>query len=481
MKECGSFSRQNVYTFRYYENYHEWDEKSFVELLELNSIKKTKISHYETLEFLKSIGAPNEKLDCIHIAGTNGKGSVVSFCTYALLEKGLKVGTFISPHVMDYRERFLVNGKLYDGNVILQEFKNLLEYKPKNLTKFELMTAFAFYLFDKLRVDIGVIETGMGGRLDATRVCKPIISVITGIGFDHMQYLGNTYEEITYEKINIGRENVPMIINSSNENVRLVARNFCSKNRIPLRFVDYVYKIVEHDYEKLSVEYEFEDRTIELQTHMIGTYNVNNMATAYFALKDMLSEECIKKGFRKAFIPIRMQIEYVNGKLIVIDAAHNQDGIKSFVKCIEDLENFFQNSGKTEISNKNMYNNKKNEYFKKYQTKRIGLIFNTKFNKDYVSMTYELINLIKKRNIVNVCIPDFSKGLEIEKVNEIEKMIKSNATKVNVLKFENISSAFKFLIADNTIEEIYVTGSIYMIGELFAETLNKKITWKEQD
>ncbi|MEM3372876.1 MAG: Mur ligase family protein [Candidatus Anstonellales archaeon] len=450
-------SSNNKFRFRYYENYNHWDEKRFVELLEQNTVKKSKISHLETLEALKNIGSPNEKIQSFHIAGTNGKGSVVSFITWALLETNLKVGTFISPHLVDYRERFLINGKLLDGNYVLKEFEQFLEYKFKNLTKFELMTAFAFYLFEKQKVDINVIETGMGGRLDATRVCNPIKTIITGISYDHTDYLGTSLEEIAYEKLHIGRENVEMIFNSRNENVRIVAKNFCRQRKIPLKFVDYSHKIVKHNLKHLSVEYFLEERNIELTTSMPGIYNIENLITSYFAISDFVNQNSIKKGFEKAFIPIRMQIENVNDKLIIIDAAHNHAGINSFVETVKNILND---------------NNKK-----------IGLIFNFKYNKDYGKMAATLKELFELKKLEFICIPDFSKGLEEEKISQISKEFKSSQkfNNTKLLRFENISSAFKFLIADKNIEEIYITGSIYMIGDLFAEMLDKKITWNEQD
>ncbi len=164
-------------------------------------------------EFCKLIGNPERSYHTIHVAGTNGKGTLCSIVASLLKESGFKTGLYTSPHLKDVRERFRINGEMVDKELILACFQGMEPFLEKTpLTFFELTTAMAFKLFEMEKVDVAVIETGLGGRLDATNIVNPVGCAITSIGFDHMEQLGNTLASIAFEKAGILKPGVPFVL-----------------------------------------------------------------------------------------------------------------------------------------------------------------------------------------------------------------------------------------------------------------------------
>ncbi len=424
---------------KYYANYSPWTQNEFEELLEKNSVRrKTNISTKETEAFLKEIGSPHEKLQCIHVAGTNGKGSVVSYITQCLLESGKRVGTFISPHVCDYRERFLIDMKLREGDIFIDEFRRFLEYKPNNLTKFELMTAFMFYYFEREKTDFAVVECGMGGRLDATNVCSPLLSIITGIDYDHTEYLGNTLREIALEKLGIVKEGIPLIMNSRVSECRQEAERVCREKNSRLFFVDFDFSVAEHDLNRLEAELTFYDgEKVMLKSSMVGSYQIENMATSYLALKNYAKERDIRNGFEKAFIPLRFQVEKIGNKTLIFDAAHNPQGIEALNATLKKL------LGKENIQ----------------------VVFNCKHNKDLRKML-ETIKCFADE----ITVPSFSVGYGQEELSKIAREV--GIKKVSFCK--DIVEAYKSILS-NSNNYLVLTGSIYMLGDLFLWLLQKNL------
>jgi dihydrofolate synthase/folylpolyglutamate synthase len=164
-------------------------------------------------QLLESFGNPHQKLRIIHIAGTNGKGSTSSFLASYFTEKGERVGLFTSPHIFDFRERIRINGKKITEEFVV-DFCNRIQKLNIDIEPsfFEITFAMAVSYFHSENCSFCVLETGMGGRLDATNIANPIVSIITNIGFDHTQFLGNTYSEIAFEKAGIIKPNTPVII-----------------------------------------------------------------------------------------------------------------------------------------------------------------------------------------------------------------------------------------------------------------------------
>jgi len=176
-------------------------------------------------KFLKLVDNPENDLKLIHVAGTNGKGSVCSLMQKALMEKGYKVGLFTSPHLTKLNERIKVDGELISDeelDELIEKVKEIYEKNNFSLTFFETITAMAFMYFKKKEVDYVVMETGLGGRLDATNVCKPILTVITSISFDHEDTLGNTIEEIAGEKAGIIKKRIKVVTDNSGEALEVI-------------------------------------------------------------------------------------------------------------------------------------------------------------------------------------------------------------------------------------------------------------------
>ncbi|MBR4389330.1 MAG: bifunctional folylpolyglutamate synthase/dihydrofolate synthase [Prevotella sp.] len=192
-----------------------------------------------TLALDKHLGCPHRSFKTIHVAGTNGKGSVSHTLAAILQAAGHRVGLFTSPHLVDFRERIRVNGEMISEQEVV-DFVALHRsfFEPLHPSFFELTTAMAFWYFEKQEVDIAVVEVGLGGRLDSTNIITPILSIITNISFDHTQFLGHTLEMIATEKAGIIKEGVPVVIGEANENTRPVFARTAFERRAPIIFAE---------------------------------------------------------------------------------------------------------------------------------------------------------------------------------------------------------------------------------------------------
>ena len=193
-----------------------------------------------THALMEALGHPERGLKCVHVAGTNGKGSTCSFMASALQEAGYKVGLHTSPHLKDFRERFRVNGATVREEEVVRFVEQHRDaFEPIEPSFFEWGVAFALWWFREQQVDIAVIETGMGGRLDSTNVVAPEVSVITNIGWDHMQFLGDTLEKIAAEKAGIIKPGIPVVVGEAEGGVREVFRRKAEEGRSSIAFADH--------------------------------------------------------------------------------------------------------------------------------------------------------------------------------------------------------------------------------------------------
>ena len=198
---------------------------------------KVGLEHTERL--LNSIGNPHSKLKCIHIAGTNGKGSTCAIINRILIEAGLTVGLYTSPHLVNFNERIQVNNKnISDHDIALFMKTNMVHIKKNNTTFFETTTAMAFDYFHKKSVDIAVIETGLGGRLDSTNVISPLVCGITSISLDHSDILGDTIEKISKEKAGIIKEDTPVYIFEQSKNIIEIIKKKSDDCSAPLTVIN---------------------------------------------------------------------------------------------------------------------------------------------------------------------------------------------------------------------------------------------------
>lgn len=306
------------------------------------------MKYKETLEYIHSLGMfshlaglerinklldklnnPQSKFPAIHIAGTNGKGSVSVMVASAFRKEGYKVGIFTSPYIVDFRERITVNGEYISEDDLCR-----LAEKVKNtdiaVTEFEFITAVGFLYFAETGCDIVVAETGLGGRLDATNILRNVtVSVIAKIGLDHTGILGNTIEEIAREKCGIIKNNKVVTVNSQPEKALCVIKEFAPDVIIPE-----APKTISSDITGNTFIYKGE----EFSTGLVGEFQIENAAAAIEVLRNCgfkISDDSIKWGIKNAFIPARMEILSKN-PLIILDGAHNPDGAEALSRFMED-------------------------------------------------------------------------------------------------------------------------------------------------
>ena len=292
---------------------------------------KSKLGLERTAAFLHELGDPHERLRSFHIAGTNGKGSVCATLDTVLRKKGLKVGKYTSPHLVDFRERFLVNGRPVDENYVVDFIERWTPTVEKiGATFFEATTAMAFDLFAREGVDAAVIETGLGGRLDSTNVVMPIVASVTSIGIDHVEYLGETREEIAAEKAGIFKANVPAVIGERDRPIAsLLAKLARDRRADPI--IDVVDAASPSD---VSVNADGTTFTLtvgsergRVRTALAGEHQASNAALSLVALNAAGGEfSTTLEEARNALPSVRLPGRFQRVGNLVFDVAHNPDG-----------------------------------------------------------------------------------------------------------------------------------------------------------
>ena len=295
-----------------------------------------------TLRLMAHVGNPHEHLRAIHVAGTNGKGSTCHLIAAALQASGMRVGLFTSPHLVSLTERIRINGQ----PIPEQEIADFIEQNKSFLDEvqpsfFETMTMMAFAYFIREKVDIAVIEVGLGGRLDSTNVLTPILSVITNIGFDHTEFLGNTLAQIAWEKAGIIKPGVPAIIGESHPqtmNVFLERARQCGILGQGLETTD--CRIWFADQCGYLRQCRLRD---VLECDLKGNYQEHNLQTAYVALRQLhIPRAAIKEGFAhvRALTGLRGRWETLEEKpLILCDTGHNSHGLQYVARQLKELTN----------------------------------------------------------------------------------------------------------------------------------------------
>jgi dihydrofolate synthase/folylpolyglutamate synthase len=291
------------------------------------------------------LGNPQMQYLIIHVAGTKGKGSVSALCASGLRFAGYKVGLYTSPHLLEYTERIQVDGApiSFEQMVeLVEEVKPAVAKVPK-LTTFEITTAMGFLAFARQNVKAAVIEVGLGGRLDATNIVTPMVSVITSLSHDHMAVLGDTLAKIAGEKAGIIKEGIPVVSspqkNEALEVLERVAKEKGSPFVLVGRDVKFERLTSSLDGQSLQVE-DLQHSTLELQLPLLGEHQVQNAATAYTALQNSgidVSDAAIKKGFSQVKWHARFEVVRRDPP-VIFDSAHNQD---SFAKLHQALDEYF--------------------------------------------------------------------------------------------------------------------------------------------
>lgn len=295
---------------------------------------------------LKLIGNPEKKFKSIHIVGTNGKGSTAAFLNSILTESGYKTGTYTSPHLIDFSERITISGKpISQENIknLASMIKEIIEnspYSKRPFTFFEVTTAMAFYYFAKESVDIAIIEAGLGGRLDATNTLEPLLTIITTIGLEHKDFLGDTIEKIAYEKASVIKKNTPCITGTKEIDALNVIEQEAKQKNAPLyrlgkEFFPEKMNNMEFNYKGIFKNYK--DIVLE---NLIGINQFDNASLSIAAIELItrngfkINEKHIYDGIRKARWPGRFEIIRKTPPFI-IDGAHNPQGIESLIKNLD--------------------------------------------------------------------------------------------------------------------------------------------------
>lgn len=403
-------------------------------------------------QFLQKRDYKEENLGkIIHIAGTNGKGSVCSFINSVCLESGYHVGMFTSPHLITMRERFVIDGEMVSEEKFLDAFLWLEdamdayhEICPEyQATFFERLFFMSLFMFQRAGVDISIMETGLGGRMDTTNVMeKPSVCVITEIGLDHMAYLGETIEQIAGEKAGIIKQGIPVVFADKRPESSVVIEQMAGEKGASCHKVSKdAYKINEIqkkciDFSVCSRYYDY----VRLIVETAAVYQVENAAIAVGALEvlkekeqlNQITKETMQYGIRKMRWPGRMEEILPQ---VFIDGAHNEDGVEAFLMSVK--------AG-----------------WQQEERKRCFLIFSAVNDKKYDKMIEMLAELS--------CVTDFCitriPGQRGVKIDELEKQFRIYTNR-DIHVFEEIRDAFEFCMHHKGEKDVvYIVGSLYLAG-----------------
>jgi len=303
-----------------------------------------KLGLERTEAILKALGDPHRTYPVIHVAGTNGKGSVCAYLSSILKTAGYKVGRYTSPHLWDLAERFDINGRYISKNELAFAIERIRDYVERGieLSYFEYTTAIAFKWFEEQAVDIAVVETGLGGRLDATNVVTPICTVITNVDFDHMAYLGDTIEKIAFEKAGIIKAGVPVVTAVNRPEALAVIEERANLLKSPVFRLGREFSIVESNGE---MEYEgLKCRLKGITPGLSGRHQYDNAGLA-LAVCELIrqrfetGETAMEQGVETAVWPCRGElVQLAGGQELLLDGAHNPNGIQALCALLADMK-----------------------------------------------------------------------------------------------------------------------------------------------
>ncbi|MDB4534609.1 bifunctional folylpolyglutamate synthase/dihydrofolate synthase [Vicingaceae bacterium] len=288
-----------------------------------------KVDLSNTHRLMQFLDNPEKKFKSVHVAGTNGKGSTSHMLASVLQEAGYKVGLYTSPHLKDFRERVRINGEMISENEVIsfvEKYKT--QFESINLSFFEWTVGLAFDYFVNQEVDIAIVETGLGGRLDSTNVVLPEVGVITNIGIDHTQFLGDTLEKIAVEKAGIIKHNIPIVIGESQKETKNLFIEKANDFNAPITFADANYSEL-------------------FETDLKGIYQLKNVKTSITAIKVLkdkgwkISDDNIKIGLLSVVKNTNLIGRWQQlglEPLIVCDTGHNEQGIQQIVKQLDELK-----------------------------------------------------------------------------------------------------------------------------------------------
>jgi dihydrofolate synthase/folylpolyglutamate synthase len=398
------------------------------------------------MSILSDLGNPHTRFPSIHVAGTNGKGSVAAMLHSILCETGYKAGLYTSPHLVDFRERIRVRRELMEKDFIIDIVQRLKrDIDKEHFTFFEVTTAMAFDYLALKKVDIAIVETGLGGRLDATNMIKPVISVITNIGREHTKQLGNTIAQIAREKAGIIKQKVPTVTAVTQPQALEAIRSVCAERSSEMiRVQDESTYVISHS----SIEgsrFRFSSNSIsyeDLELNLAGEHQVANAVTALTAIEKLrqlgwkVEEQAIKTGLKKVDWRARLEV-FRKRPLVLLDVAHNPAGMKAMIEALDRL----------------------------FPDKRIIFVFGVMEDKDHDSMLREIV---KKAKFVVLTKPEYKRAAEPESLTQ-------TVEKKNI-PFEivpQVKQAYLFALKKAKADDIIcVTGSHFTVGEFLSTSQN---------
>lgn len=401
-------------------------------------------------KFLEKLGSPHKNLKVIHIAGTNGKGSTVNFIK-DVLKEDYKVGSFVSPHLITYCDRIKIGDAEISqsdfaeiGEIIIEKEKEIVEeYGDLNL--FEFLTIMAIIYFEREGVDLAILEVGMGGRADSTNIFtsnEKLISIITSISMDHMEYLGDTIEEIADAKAGIIQEGGLVVTTNRDPKILgVIEREAKEKSAEVFYTKDLTSEIEKSDLKGIDFKVKLDGVEEEFHLSQIGDYQVENALGAIYALYLLnkrgilkISLDDIKERIKTSIWKGRMEI-VSRDPLIILDGAHNFDGIK---RLVESLDNF--------------------------KFKKLHLIMSILADKEHKKMLEEIASYTDKVVFVNL---DYKRGTSPE---ELSNEASEYGLRGQVMTFEEALAYYKKSYQDGDL--ILITGSLYFVSEARSKILN---------
>ena len=385
---------------------------------------------------LSALGNPQNDFNSIHVAGTNGKGSVASALSAILQESGYRVGLYTSPHLVRFNERICIDNHQISNLEVVKSYQTVkrVHHGDRSPTFFEFATAMALYAFSRQKVDWAVIETGMGGRYDATNIITPAISIITNVSMEHRDYLGSTLAEIAREKAGIIKQATPVVSAVKQKQVRSVVRDVARKKSAPLFMLGQDFAVRQHQSGHFSY-YGFENTWRRLKTPLLGRYQVQNAALALAASELLIknnvsiSPRNIKQGLANTRWPGRLEI-VCDKPLVILDGAHNLIAARNLARFLAD----------------------------NLTKRRITLVIGILDDKPYGSMLRSLLPQCRRAIITKA---KTGRALDPQQLYKTAKKIISDVSIV-----PDVAGAAKIAIEDSGPDDVIcIAGSLYVVGE----------------
>lgn len=392
---------------------------------------------------VKIIGHPEQKLQCIHVAGTNGKGSVCRYINEVLLTAGYKVGLYVSPHLETVLERFSINNNMISKKefaLIASKIKPVVdELITRNLTPtyFEVSTAMMFLWFAEKDVDYAVIEVGMGGRFDATNIVHPLVSIITNVTYDHTNILGDTIEKIAFEKAGIIKKNISVVTAAEKSALSIIQNEAKNLHAMVYKVDPSQVSLLSSDEHGQIMQIKGLYRDYTLETYNLGTFQIENVSVALLALDVLqmqgvfLPDNVIETGIKHMKHPGRMEIVHQR-PLLILDGAHNPSAMDMLSKTIKHL----------------------------FAKRHIIVVFGVMVDKAVDEIIVKLLTFADSVIVTSANISRAMKPAEL--VDHILKV----SSNINMASSQTLAEGLRQALVLATNEDvIIVTGSLYLVGE----------------